>query len=324
MKRSVAVAVAVAAMAALAVLLGPAPSAVGGPTPSEAEFVELANSLRSGLGLAAYEVHPELEAKARAWAATMAAAGAISHSRLADGITLPWQRLGENVGMGPSVVDLHDAFVTSPHHLANFTHPGYRFIGVGVAERAGTIYVAQEFMELRASAGSAVAAAPLSVTPAPPVAPQAPSPGPVSPAAQAPTTTPERDADAEVAGAAPRTPGQTQAGGVAVEEAAAVTPLPVLGPPESGTPVPSSEEPGQPVPEPVPVSPTPRPPAGAPEQQAPVAGSPGEGDDLGNVTSALGFFLLGTGVALVGARRHCLTRQGAPPAPDAATAGLSR
>jgi len=63
----------------------------------EASFVAKINDLRVSKGLPILVVNDNLVAKARSWAAGMAAAGRIWHSTLSDGITADWQKLGENV-----------------------------------------------------------------------------------------------------------------------------------------------------------------------------------------------------------------------------------
>src|SRR6476619_6682831 len=166
--------------ATLAVLSPPAgandPGAEGG-------FVARTNALRASKGLPGLSVNGTLAAKARNWAEHMAASGAISHSVLTDGVPGNWQRLGENVGRGPSVDSIHNALVASPEHYANLTDPGFQSIGVGVVNANGTYYVAEVFME-SASQPAPSAPAPRTATPTPgnprsahsaPTAPPAPS-----------------------------------------------------------------------------------------------------------------------------------------------------
>ena len=163
----------------------------------EATFVAKINALRASQGLAALQVNDNLVAKARGWAATMAAAGRIWHSTLSDGITADWQKLGENVGMGGSVDGLHNAFVASPHHYENLVDPAFTQIGIGIAMSGSTIFVAEEFMQLMPAksaapvlAGVTSAVAPTSTTTAPrPPAPK-PAPKPVAAAAKAPVAPP--------------------------------------------------------------------------------------------------------------------------------------
>jgi len=168
----------------------------------EASFVAKINDLRTSKGLPALLVNDNLVAKARGWAAGMAAAGRIWHSTLSDGITADWQKLGENVGMGGSVDGLHDAFVASPHHYENLVDPDFAFVGIGIAMNGGTMYVAEEFMELMPTTPAPVVT-PTTATTAPRLTtaprPPAPKPAPPKPAAPRPVVV----AQAPVAPAAP-------------------------------------------------------------------------------------------------------------------------
>jgi hypothetical protein len=168
--------------AATLAVLSPAAGAVNDPG-AEADFVARTNALRASRGLPGLSVDGTLAAKARNWAEHMAAVGAISHSNLADGAPGNWQRLGENVGRGPSVDSIHSALVASPEHYANLTDPGFQSIGVGVVNTNGTYYVSEVFME-SASQPAPSAPAPRAATPPPgntrsappaPTAPPAPS-----------------------------------------------------------------------------------------------------------------------------------------------------
>jgi hypothetical protein len=166
----------------------------------EATFVAKINALRAGQGLPALQVNDNLVAKARAWATTMASANKIWHSTLSDGITLDWQKLGENVGMGGSVDGLHAAFVASPHHYENLVDPAFTQIGIGIAMNGNTMFVAEEFMELMpakpvvappAPVVKAVLPAPTTTTTRRPAPKPAPKPVVVAPKAPVapPTTT---------------------------------------------------------------------------------------------------------------------------------------
>lgn len=163
---------------------------VTGPTPDEAQaFVAKVNELRASKGLNTLTVDSNLTAIAQDWSAQMAAAHAISHrSNLASGVTSNWRKLGENVGMGPDVTALMDAFITSPTHYANLVDPSFTHIGVGTFRTAeGLVYTAHEFAYIKAAAPAPA--------PAPAVAPaavSAPAPRPASPpvtVAPAPPTT---------------------------------------------------------------------------------------------------------------------------------------
>ncbi len=158
---------------------------------AESDFIARTNSLRASLGLPALSVNGTLSAKARGWAEHMAAVGAISHSNLADGAPPEWQRLGENVGSGPSVDSIHKALVASPEHYRNLTDPGFRSVGVGVVNANGTFYVSEVFME-SASQPAPSTSAPAAATPspgAPRSAPRAPAAAPAPPPPVTPSTT---------------------------------------------------------------------------------------------------------------------------------------
>src|SRR5947208_14113774 len=97
-------------VAATLAVLSPPAGAVNDPG-AEGDFVARTNALRASRGLGGLSVNGTLAAKARNWAEHMAAAGGISHSNLTDSVPGDWQRLGENVGRGPSVDSIHNALV---------------------------------------------------------------------------------------------------------------------------------------------------------------------------------------------------------------------
>src|SRR5579884_1405672 len=144
--------------------LFPATGAHADTVSDEASFVTKINDLRTGLGLPALQVNANLVAKARSWAAGMAAAGKIWHSTLSDGITADWEKLGENVGMGGSVDALHAAFVASPHHYENLVDPAFQYVGIGIAMSGDVMYVAEEFMQLMPPKAAPVVPAPAPTT----------------------------------------------------------------------------------------------------------------------------------------------------------------
>ena len=142
----------VALMFWLMIVFGATPSSAATTTREaiENEFVWRINFLRTERGLAPVTVDPELTAVARRWASSMAVAGEISHrpDLTVVGTDPRWVTVGENVGVGGSVVALHDAFVASPKHLENLVDPDWQYIGIGVVFVGNTIYVAENFMEV--------------------------------------------------------------------------------------------------------------------------------------------------------------------------------
>ena len=134
-------------------------AAVSAPTtPTERQFINGINQFRASHGLRALSVQPNLQNKARSWAAEMAAGHCgrsaqgvptICHSNLASGITVHWTRLEENVGYASprnSVNALTIAFERSPEHAANMLNAKITEVGIGVAYFGNFLYVSEEFM----------------------------------------------------------------------------------------------------------------------------------------------------------------------------------
>jgi hypothetical protein len=142
--------VALTAAATAVMLLATSPSSA--TTSQEADFVSRINAERSSRGIPTLTVKSDLAAVARDWAEHMAAAGSISHDpNLADKVS-GWTVLGDNVGKGPSVSSIHQAFMESETHRHIILDTDFNQVGVGVAKSGSTIYVAQVFA--RRSSGS--------------------------------------------------------------------------------------------------------------------------------------------------------------------------
>jgi uncharacterized protein YkwD len=132
----------------ISVGITPAGAAVSEAATSESAFVADINALRADRGLPPLQVDTRLVATARAWAAQMARAGAISHTpNLAGTGPAGWQKLGENVGVGVGQPGLHAAFVNSSEHYANLVDSGFNAVGIGVVMSGGRMWVAEEFMQ---------------------------------------------------------------------------------------------------------------------------------------------------------------------------------
>ena len=111
----------------------------------ESCFVSKINAARS----TPLTVRSDLVAIARRHSQRMADSGTIFHNgNLANEAPSDWQSLGDNVGMGPSCSDIHNAFMNSPSHRKNILDPKFNFVGVGVVTASdGTLYVTEVFME---------------------------------------------------------------------------------------------------------------------------------------------------------------------------------
>ena len=163
----------------------PADQIVAAPT-ENAQFAAQVNELRRSQGLNALAVEGNLASIAQSWAAHMAENDGIFHrADLREGVTINWKRLGENVGMGPGVSDLMQAFIASPGHYKNLVDPTFTHIGIGtVRSPDGLLYTAHEFAAVEAAAAPRATAAPQ------PTAPRVTAPRATTPRAPRATAAP--------------------------------------------------------------------------------------------------------------------------------------
>lgn len=156
-------------------------AAAADPSPvAEDDFTARIAGERANAGLAGYTVAPDLVDVARRHAEEMARQDRLFHNpRLATEVK-NWESVGENVGTGESVADIHRAFMESSTHRSEILNRRFTQVGVGVVERDGLVWVAQVFRKPTAPASA----------PAPAPAP-APSASP-APAPRASTTTTDR------------------------------------------------------------------------------------------------------------------------------------
>jgi hypothetical protein len=116
------------------------------PNALEAQFIASVNALRTSQGLAPFIVDAEIRTVAMGWTEKMAAAGSISHNpNLAREITASWRKLGENVGTGPDVPSVEEAFENSPGHRRNLLDPDFTHVSITVVVRGDRIFVTQQF-----------------------------------------------------------------------------------------------------------------------------------------------------------------------------------
>jgi uncharacterized protein YkwD len=171
------------ALSAGAVALTPSAALADGNSGS---FLGHLNSLRAAHGLPGLTVASDLTAVASAHSAQMAASATIYHNASLTSVVANWQTLGENVGMGPSVSAIDNAFDASPDHYANEINSSYTQVGIGsVTDSRGEIFVTLDFRRPM----NATTPAPKPVAKAPVV--KAPVKAPVvkAPVVKAPTTT---------------------------------------------------------------------------------------------------------------------------------------
>jgi hypothetical protein len=109
-------------------------------------------------GLASYAVAADLVDVARRHAEEMASEHRLYHNpRLGDDVQ-GWQSVGENVGVGSSVEDIHQAFMASQTHRDNVMSATFTEVGLGVVIDGPDLWVVEVFR--KPSAGPAAAPAP--------------------------------------------------------------------------------------------------------------------------------------------------------------------
>lgn len=142
--RIVTVALALALIGTL--LMVPQGSVLASPV-EEADMLELINGARANEGLAALIESQELLPAAEAQTDAQIAAGTIFHTADLGSVASGWQALGENVGVGPNMPLLHDAFMDSPGHRANILGD-YNQIAISAKQASsGQFYITLIFMQ---------------------------------------------------------------------------------------------------------------------------------------------------------------------------------
>ena len=150
--------IAACAIALVSAGVGTAPVWADGASPSS--YASMLNSERTSNGLPPLSVSADLTAVAQRWSAQMAGSGTLSHNPGLTSQVHNWQAVGENVGEGPTIEDLDDAFWDSPEHRANILDTDYREFGVGYTVRDGIIWIAVDFRQpLTTSGGSTASSA---------------------------------------------------------------------------------------------------------------------------------------------------------------------
>ncbi|MDJ0497024.1 MAG: CAP domain-containing protein [Acidimicrobiia bacterium] len=123
--------------------LAPAASAAT----AEGELLALMNAERAANGLAAVSTYADLADDALAWSRHLMSQGSLSHNPNLASVTPSWQKLGENVGVGPNVAALHAAFMASSSHRGNVLGD-YDKVGIAVVEESSTkLWVTVVFMK---------------------------------------------------------------------------------------------------------------------------------------------------------------------------------
>src|SRR4051795_13293901 len=108
----------------LTALLAVVALGLGACTPDGDRATELVNQSRNAAGLPSLPTNIDLYLQAAAWSNQLATDQRLHHrTDLSVGIGYPWRVLGENVGRGSSIEQVHTAFMNSPAHRDNILDP---------------------------------------------------------------------------------------------------------------------------------------------------------------------------------------------------------
>lgn len=130
--------------------------AASGATPNGSgaatEIAAAINAERFGEDLTLLGIDPTLTAFAQEWADHLAAQEGLAHrdelGKAAWAAGVRFTNVGENVGEGDSVAELHAAFMASSAHRENVMAPEWTRVGVGVAvDDDGRLWVAVNFAD---------------------------------------------------------------------------------------------------------------------------------------------------------------------------------
>jgi hypothetical protein len=137
----------------LAVVLSCALATLGPAAPAGAdEDLGWVNGTRGHNGLSVLAEDSGLDEVARRHTETMIGQGSLFHSSNLAGAIEPihpdWQRIGENVGVGPSSADIDAAFLKSPEHRVNILG-AYNLAGTATAVGPdGRVWITEEFVQV--------------------------------------------------------------------------------------------------------------------------------------------------------------------------------
>ena len=114
------------------------------------QVIQMVNQSRADAGLRGLRENTQLDIKADGWARHLRDVCTLSHSTLSDGAPKEWMKLGENVGYGGSIDQVHVAYLNSPGHRANIMDPSFTSMGAaavwGDCDGEHRVFTVQVFM----------------------------------------------------------------------------------------------------------------------------------------------------------------------------------
>ncbi len=126
-------------------------SACESTTADRAEVIRLVNESRQANGLGTVSENYVLDVKADNWARHLRDICDLEHSKLSSGAPPEWEKLGENVGYGGAIGQIHEAYLNSPGHRANIMDAAFSSMGAaavyGTCNGQQRVFTVQVFMK---------------------------------------------------------------------------------------------------------------------------------------------------------------------------------
>lgn len=134
------------------IVLATAPEALAcwAPKASERKLATLTNRARHNNDRGRLAFSDALSKAARVHSRRMARRNYLFHNTLSSLENLlggSWNMIGENVGTGSRVRQVHRAFMSSPGHRDNILGSGWRKLGVGTVKKRGMLWVTVLFSD---------------------------------------------------------------------------------------------------------------------------------------------------------------------------------
>jgi len=108
-------------------------------------YLGVLNQERASRGVAPLHMSADLIRVAYSWAEEMARTGVLRHNPRLQSEVPNWYVVGENVGDGPDMPDLEQAFWNSEEHRANILDSRFTDVGIGAVRSNGLIWIAVVF-----------------------------------------------------------------------------------------------------------------------------------------------------------------------------------
>jgi uncharacterized protein YkwD len=107
---------------------------------NDRKMAKKVNKARSSHDKSKVKLDPELSRVARRHSKSMAKSEELVHTKNLGGKVTKWKSLGENIGYGDSINQLHTMFMNSEVHKDNILKSEFRYVGVGTVKKGGWLW----------------------------------------------------------------------------------------------------------------------------------------------------------------------------------------